>query len=139
MAAPLWSLHPRLSEDTFLLGELALCRVLLMADARYPWLLLVPRRADTIEIIDLDDQAQAQLSGEITQASRALKQITQCDKLNVAAIGNIVPQLHIHIIARNRGDASWPSPVWGKGEAVSYEEAARDRLLAALRGEMGLE
>ncbi|MCL2715663.1 MAG: HIT domain-containing protein [Alphaproteobacteria bacterium] len=139
MADPVWSLHPRLTADTFQLGDLALSRVLLMADARYPWLLLVPRRLDAVEIIDLDDNAQAQLSGEITRVSRALKQITRCDKLNVAAIGNMVPQLHVHIIARSRKDVSWPSPVWGRGEAVPYQDAARDGFMALLRHGIGLE
>jgi len=139
MADPVWSLHPRLKADTIALGDLALSRLLLMADARYPWLLLVPRRTDAVEIIDLDDQTQALLLTEIGQACRALKQITPCDKLNVAAIGNIVPQLHVHVIARNQGDATWPAPVWGIGSAVPYGEAERDRLIKALRRAIGLE
>ena len=88
-------------------------RVLVIKDANYPWLLLVPRRPDIVEIIDLDEVEQAQLMGEITRVARALKEITECDKLNIAALGNVVPQLHVHVIARRTSDAAWPQPVWG--------------------------
>ena len=99
------------------IGDLPLCRVLLIKDANYPWLLLVPRRHDVVEIIDLDEVEQAQLMTEIADAARALKAITGCDKLNVAALGNVVPQLHVHVIARSRSDAAWPKPVWGAAPA----------------------
>jgi diadenosine tetraphosphate (Ap4A) HIT family hydrolase len=101
-----WSLHPQLAKDTIDIGDLPLSRVLVIKDANYPWLLLVPRREGAVEIIDLDEVAQAQLMTEITRVSRAVKEITKCDKLNVAALGNMVPQLHIHIVARRTGDVA---------------------------------
>ena len=108
---PAWSLHPQLARDTVLVGDLALARVLAMNDANYPWLVLVPRRAGVVEIIDLDEADRGRLMAEIAQVSAALKRLTTCDKLNVAAIGNIVPQLHVHVVARRTGDAAWPKPV----------------------------
>src|SRR3954462_5518869 len=99
-----WTLHPQLAADTVIVGDLPLARVLLMNDANYPWLILVPRHAGAVEIIDLDDDQQDQLIDEIALLSRVLKDVTRCDKLNVAAIGNVVPQLHIHIVARRRRD-----------------------------------
>ena len=128
-----WSLHSQLKNDTIDIGDLPLCRVLVIKDANYPWLLLVPRREGAVEIIDLDEVEQAQLMTETSRVARALKEITKCDKLNIAALGNVVPQLHVHIIGRRANDAAWPRPVWGGGEAVAYEPAARDRLVAALR------
>src|SRR5215469_15233895 len=107
-----WSLHPQLEQDTEPVGDLPLSCVLLHNDANYPWLLLVPRRPGVCEVIDLDEADQAQLMVEIATLSRALKATTACDKLNVAAIGNVVPQLHVHIVARRRDDPSWPRPVW---------------------------
>jgi diadenosine tetraphosphate (Ap4A) HIT family hydrolase len=133
---PPWSLHPQLAEDTAEIGDLPLARVLLMDDANYPWLVLVPRRPDAVEIIDLDDGEQVQMMYEISLLARVLKEVTACDKLNIAAIGNLVPQLHIHIVARRRDDAAWPRPVWGVAAARAYEPAARDRLIAAIRQEV---
>ncbi|MGB8186794.1 MAG: HIT family protein, partial [Pseudolabrys sp.] len=108
-----WSLHPQLVLDTVPVGELPLTRVLLASDANYPWLILVPRLPGLVEFIDLEENAQVQLVGEIAAAARALKTLTPCDKLNIAALGNQVPQLHVHVIARRRTDAAWPKPVWG--------------------------
>src|SRR6266496_2034549 len=113
MPASDWSLHSQLKEDTIDIGDLPLCRVLVIKDAHYPWLLLVPRRYDTVEIIDLEEVEQAQLMTEISRVARALKEITKCDKLDIAAIGNLVPQLHVHVPARRRRDPSDPPPVWG--------------------------
>jgi diadenosine tetraphosphate (Ap4A) HIT family hydrolase len=135
-SVPPWSLHPQLAEDTAEIGDLPLARVLLMDDANYPWLVLVPRRPDAVEIIDLDDSQQMQMMYEISLLARVLKEVTQCDKLNIAAIGNIVPQLHIHVVARRRSDAGWPRPVWGAAAARAYEPAVRDRLIAAIRSEV---
>jgi diadenosine tetraphosphate (Ap4A) HIT family hydrolase len=129
-----WVLHPQLDADTVLVGELALSRLLLAKDANYPWLILVPRCSDVSEIIDLDELAQAELTREVALVCRALKAVATCDKLNVAALGNVVPQLHVHIIARRRGDPAWPNPVWGVVPAREYEPAGRERLIAALRG-----
>jgi diadenosine tetraphosphate (Ap4A) HIT family hydrolase len=132
--SPSWALHPQLEADTVLVGELALSRLLLANDANYPWLILVPRCEGVSEIIDLDGAGQAELTREIALVCRALKAVTPCDKLNVAALGNVVPQLHVHIIARRRGDPGWPKPIWGVVPAREYDAAVRDRLIAALRG-----
>src|SRR5579871_551584 len=115
-----WSLHPQLDADAVTLGDLPLSRVLLVKDTTYRWLLLVPRRAGAREIIDLEDADQTRLMSEIATASRALKAVTVCDKLNVAAIGNLVPQLHVHVIARRHADAAWPRPVWGAAPPTAY-------------------
>jgi len=131
-----WALHPQLAADTVPLGDLSLARVLLMQDAHYPWLILVPRRPDARDIIDLTETEQAQLTREIAAASQALRQATSCSKLNVAALGNVVPQLHVHVIARRTDDAAWPRPVWGVVPPLPYEAAARDALTAALRRQL---
>ena len=117
MPEQIWSLHPQLAQDTVPVGDLALSRVLLANDANYPWLILVPRRPGLIELIDLEENEQVQLLGEIAAAARALKSITECEKLNIAALGNQVPQLHVHVIARRHSDAAWPKPVWGAAAA----------------------
>ena len=135
---PAWTLHPQLEQDTVTIADLALSRLLLSRDANYPWLLLVPRRPGATEIIDLDATGQAQLMTEIDAVSRALKAVTACDKLNVAAIGNVVPQLHVHVVARRRGDPAWPKPVWGAVPARAYDPAERQRFIAALRRKIGL-
>ena len=116
-----WSLHPQLVRDTIELGDLALSRVLVIKDANYPWLLLVPRRPDIVELIDLDEVEQAQLMVEIARAARALKTVTECDKLNIAALGNAVPQLHVHVIARRKTDKAWPKPVWGRCRRSTHD------------------
>ena len=127
-----WSLHPQLRADTVPACDLALSQVLAMNDANFPWLILVPRRAGVSEIFDLGDE-QATLLNEVSLVSRALKAVTQCDKLNVAAIGNVVPQLHVHIVARRKNDALWPKPVWGAAPPRAYEPAALERFMAAIR------
>lgn len=134
-----WTLHPQLDKDTAPIGDLPLCRVLLIKDAHYPWLVLVPRRPETVEIIDLDEVAQAQLMTEITRVSRALREITRCDKLNVAALGNAVPQLHVHIIARRRTDAAWPRPVWGVMPPLPYDQRDMQQLVDVLQRKVWLE
>ena len=128
-----WSLHPQLAQDSSLVGELPLSQVRLMHDANYPWLLLVPRRPGAAEVIDLDQADQAQLMTEIADASRALKAVGRCDKLNVAAIGNVVPQLHVHVVARRCDDAAWPRPVWGAVAPSAYQPAALAALIGAVR------
>ena len=104
--------------------DLPLSRVLVMDDARYPWLVLVPRRAHVTELFELNPTDRVMLTEELTIAASKLKALTQCHKINVANLGNVVPQLHIHVIARNVGDAAWPGPVWGQGEAIPYEPKA---------------
>jgi diadenosine tetraphosphate (Ap4A) HIT family hydrolase len=128
-----WSLHPQLAADTVPVGDLALSRVLLANDANYPWLILAPRRPALVEIIDLEPNEQIQLLGEIDAAARVLKSVTECEKLNIAALGNIVEQLHVHVIARRHSDAAWPKPVWGAAPPSAYIPAVRDGLIGALR------
>ena len=127
-----WSLHPQLAQDTVPVSDMPLARVLLARDANYPWLILVPRLPGLVELIDLEENAQVQLLGEIAAAARALKSATECHKLNIAALGNQVPQLHVHVIARRRTDAAWPKPVWGVKPPLAYEEGQRTSLLNSL-------
>jgi diadenosine tetraphosphate (Ap4A) HIT family hydrolase len=134
-----WTLDPLLERDTIAIGDLPLCRALLINDANYPWLLLVPRRHEAVEIIDLEYVEQAQLMTEIGHAARTLKAMTSCDKINVAALGNVVSQLHVHIIARSRGDAAWPRPVWNVAPPKNYDPDDRDKLLATLRQRLTLK
>ena len=115
-----FELHPRLAADTVFVADWTLCRVLLMNDARYPWLILVPRRAGATEIFDLNPDDREMLIAEIALASERLKHFSHTAKINVGALGNLVPQLHIHIVARNPGDAAWPGPVWGSGQSEPY-------------------
>lgn len=114
-----WHLHPQLGEDTHPIASWALCELRLMDDANHPWLVLVPRVENAVEIVDLDATQQQQLMREIEQASRLL-QTFRPHKLNVAALGNIVPQLHVHVIARYQDDIAWPKPVWGMAAAQPY-------------------
>ena len=134
-----WSLHPQLDRDTASLGDLPLSRVLVMNDANYPWVILVPRRADITEVIDLDETEQTQLMTEVTRVARALRALTACHKLNIAALGNAVPQLHVHVIARFRTDAAWPKPVWGVVPARAYQGDELHNLGQPLRRKIGLE
>jgi diadenosine tetraphosphate (Ap4A) HIT family hydrolase len=134
-ALPAWELHPQLARDTIAIGDLTLSRVVLMGDANYPWLVLVPRRSGAVELFDLDESDRAELMSELMHVSRGLKAVTPCDKLNIAAIGNVVSQLHVHIVARRRTDAAWPKPVWGLPPRV-YDPADLDRLVNALHREL---
>ena len=118
-----FTLHPRLAADTHLIGDLPLCRVLLMNDARFPWLILVPRRAGLHELADLAIADSAALMDEVRLSSRALRDLHSSDRVNVAAIGNIVDQLHIHVVSRATTDAAWPGPVWGQGSVTAYDQA----------------
>ena len=128
-----WSLHPQLAQDTVPVCDLALARVLLANDANYPWLILVPRKPGLVELIDLEENEQVQLLGEIANAARELKTVTKCDKLNIAALGNQVAQLHVHVIARRHSDVAWPSPVWGAMPPKGYDSAERERLIGDIR------
>src|ERR1700754_670107 len=133
-----WALDPLLERDTTPIGDLPLCRALLINDANYPWLLLVPRRDAAVEITDLDYIEQQQLMSEVSHAASTLKALTACDKINVAALGNVVAQLHVHVIARSRGDTAWPKPVWNVAPPKDYEPAARGKLVATLRQHLPL-
>jgi diadenosine tetraphosphate (Ap4A) HIT family hydrolase len=128
-----FGLDPRLAADTFFVDDLALCRVLLMNDSRYPWLILVPRRASLSEIHDLAGDERALLIEEAARAGAALKSFTGAKKINTGALGNMVAQLHVHVVARFVGDDAWPGPVWGSGRSVPYEEEAAARWIADLR------
>jgi diadenosine tetraphosphate (Ap4A) HIT family hydrolase len=133
-----WSLHPQLARDTINIGDLPLSRVLVINDANYPWLLLVPRRIGVSEMIDLDEVEQAQLWTELARTGRALKTVTECDKLNIAALGNVVPQLHVHVIARRQGDAAWPKPVWGAVPPIGHDQYELKRFIQELRKKLWL-
>lgn len=138
----MFELDKRLEQDTSWLADLSLSRVLLMNDARYPWLILVPRVAEVSELFDLDDSQQQQLWDESRLVSQALAQQFKADKMNLATLGNVVRQLHMHLVVRMEGDESWPAPVWGGGTAAAYTEqqleAMREQMLQALKAS-GLE
>jgi diadenosine tetraphosphate (Ap4A) HIT family hydrolase len=128
-----FALDPRLAADTRAVISLPLCDVRLMDDARYAWLVLVPRRADVAEVTDLDADDQARLWREVASAASALRGAAPCDKIYIGAMGYIVRQLHVHVVARRVGDAAWPGPVWGHGEAVAYTDERSGTLVEALR------
>jgi diadenosine tetraphosphate (Ap4A) HIT family hydrolase len=116
-----FALDPRLAADTTPVLDLPLCSVRLSADWTYPWLILVPRRADCTELIDLGPDDRAILMEEIAMASKVLRKVTDAHKLNVAALGNSVAQLHVHVIARFPDDPAWPGPIWGKGDPLPWD------------------
>lgn len=126
-------LDPRLHADTVHVLSLPLCEVRLMNDARYAWLILVPRHPDATEVLDLPAEPQAMMWHEVGYVSAALRASVPCDKLNIGTLGNIVRQLHVHVIARSEGDAAWPGPVWGYGRAEPYAEDQRQTRLQQLR------
>ena len=115
-------LHPRLASDTSFVADWPLCRVLLMEDARYFWLVLVPRRENVTEITELVPEDRAALMEEAARAGTIVK---GDGKLNIGALGNLVPQLHLHVVSRRPGDPAWPGPVWGHSPAVPYDAATR--------------
>ncbi len=119
----MFALAPELSRDTLTLGEMPLSTLLLMNDARYPWFILVPRREAISEVFQLEASDQAQLWREATLLAERLKEGFVADKMNIATLGNMVPQLHVHVIARTRGDDAWPGPVWGRHPALPYAQA----------------
>ena len=129
-------LHPQLAKDTALIGRIGECLLLLMKDARYPWLILVPEQEGLRELHDLSDDQFSSVTQIIKQTSLRLQTLTEALKINVAALGNMVPQLHIHIIARREDDASWPGPVWGVGTAEPYTEDELSVLVATLEASL---
>ncbi|MBO6784922.1 MAG: HIT domain-containing protein [Alphaproteobacteria bacterium] len=129
-----FELDPQLAADTVSVADWSLCRVLLMNDANYPWLILVPARPGLRDLHDLAPDDLATVTGEIVRASRALEGLFKPKKLNVAALGNMVPQLHIHVIARFEDDPAWPKPVWGVVPAQPCEPDDLEARVAALRG-----
>jgi diadenosine tetraphosphate (Ap4A) HIT family hydrolase len=137
VAQPGWILHPQLQGDSHPVAALALCDLRLMDDANYPWTVLVPRVPEARELIDLGVDEQHRLLEEIGQVSRVLQRLFRPHKLNVAALGNVVPQLHVHVIARQLDDPAWPNPVWGRVEALSYEPEALVERVRRLREALG--
>lgn len=123
----------RLDKDTYTLGELPLSRLLLMNDARYPWLILVPRVQGITEVYQLEMAQQQQLWQETNAVAERMQQVFAADKMNLGALGNVVSQLHMHVVARKQGDAAWPAPVWGQGVAVPYSEAQRQAIQQQLQ------
>lgn len=129
----MFALDARLQQDCLLLGDFPLCRLLLMNDANYPWFILVPRREDVSELFQLDAADQRQLWQETTMLAETLKDTFAADKMNVATLGNVVSQLHMHVIARRRDDVAWPAPVWGRHPAQPYAEPQVEQIVGKLR------
>ena len=129
-------LDERLARDSDCLSRLGLCQLRLMKDSRWPWLVLIPQRPAVSEIFEMTPLDQTMLTFEMNSVAAALKQVTGATKINVGALGNIVRQLHVHVIARSEGDANWPGPVWGYGTAEPWDDTARadfiEKLLGAL-------
>ncbi|WP_370319878.1 HIT domain-containing protein [Oricola sp.] len=128
-----FEIDPKLKSDTFPVADIGLCRLLLMNDSRFPWLILVPQRSGVAEVHDLSPLDQTMLTFETVTVSENLKRLTGCHKINVAALGNQVRQLHMHVIARFTEDAAWPNPVWGSGPAAPYEKDAAETFIADLK------
>jgi diadenosine tetraphosphate (Ap4A) HIT family hydrolase len=128
-----FTLHPRLAADSHYVADLPLCQVRLNNDARYSWLVLIPRRDDIREVYELSADDQATMWQEATEVGRRLMAHHEGDKLNLATLGNQVAQLHLHVIVRHQGDAAWPGPVWGQGTPQPYDAATLDTHLTTLR------
>lgn len=131
-------LDPRLAADTFCLGDFACSRALLMNDSRYDWIILVPRRENLVELHDLTVFERETLFAEAAFVSEKLKKISGAKKINIAALGNIVAQLHVHVVARFESDPAWPGPVWGFGARTPYGDAASQEKISTLRAALGL-
>ncbi|WP_342243210.1 HIT family protein [Pseudomonas sp. OTU5201] len=129
----MFALDPRLQQDTLPIGDFPLCRLLLMNDAQYPWFILVPRREEVSELFQLGADEQRQLWQETTFLAETLKDTFGADKMNVATLGNVVSQFHMHVIARRREDVAWPAPVWGRHPAVAYSSEDVAAIRAKLR------
>lgn len=122
-----FKIHNRLKDDTFVVADWPISRVLLMNDVNFPWLILVPRRGGLRDLHDVAREDEVAFLGEINCAARALQKMTSAQKMNIGALGNMVPQLHVHVIARFESDCAWPDPVWGKHPAVRYEDTAAEK------------
>ncbi|WP_334061633.1 HIT domain-containing protein [Alteromonas genovensis] len=129
----MFELDSRLHNDTFFVCDLTLCRVLLMNDKQFPWLILVPMRNNIAEIIDLPEQEQQTLLAESAKVSTVLQQVFSPYKLNVGALGNVVRQLHVHHVARFENDVAWPKPVWGNQAPVAYDDVEASAILSTLK------
>jgi diadenosine tetraphosphate (Ap4A) HIT family hydrolase len=129
-----FTLDSRLAADTLPIGDLPLCSALLLDDARFPWFVLVPRRAGVTEVTDLSDGDAAALMGEVRIATRVMIELAKPDKVNVGALGNVVSQLHVHVVGRFRSDPAWPGPVWGHGSRAPYPHHAAAALVERAAG-----
>jgi len=134
----MFELDERLANGTALVGDLPLSLVLLMDDQRFPWAILVPRRKGLVELHDLSAADRRTLADEAAAVSAALQKLTGAEKMNVAALGNMVRQLHVHVVARFAADDAWPRPVWGVGAAVPYAEGEAAACAAALKSALGV-
>lgn len=132
-------IDPRLEASGLPLGDLPLSRVFLVDDARFPWLTLVPRRTGIVEILDLNDADRQILFDEILQVSAAVRAHFRPDKLNIGALGNVVPQLHVHVVARFASDPTWPGPIWGFGERKPYPPHMAGPLMDRLAKALGFQ
>ncbi|MCW8108804.1 HIT family protein [Alteromonas ponticola] len=135
----MFKLDPRLERDTYVVGELPLCCVLLMNDSQFPWLILVPRIENAVEICQLNAKDRLQFWQESHQVSEAMMALFAPDKLNIAALGNMVKQLHLHHVARYTNDVAWPQPVWGKQPAMNYSAEQASVQLKRLRNKLNME
>ncbi len=134
-----FALDARLDADTATVGDLDFARVLLMNDARFPWLIVVPRRAGLRELTDLPLHDQHRLLDDINRVAHVLHVLKKPDKLNIAALGNVVAQLHVHVIARFTSDAAWPRPVWGVGASEPFSSDALDDAVRTYRAALQLD
>lgn len=133
----MFSLDSRLENDTLFIANLQLSRLLLMNDSNFAWLILVPQKENLTELTDLDFAEQTQLLKEINLVAEILKKNFPCDKLNIATLGNVVSQLHIHVIARRKDDAAFPKPVWGNSVVKFYEKSEAEKLVEKIRSLIG--
>jgi diadenosine tetraphosphate (Ap4A) HIT family hydrolase len=129
----MFKLDPRLQQDTLFIASFKLCDALLMNDARYPWVILVPRITGLTEIYQLSGEQQQQLMLESNTVAKKLADLVSADKMNIAALGNVVSQLHVHHVARYQQDEAWPEPVWGKGKVIRYSEQEQAAVIEQLQ------
>ncbi len=128
-----FQLNHRLEQDSFLIGHVEFCQIRLLNDCRWLWLILIPQHSGLTELHELNSQEQAEVATITNRCAKLLKELTNCKKINSGVLGNVVPQLHIHIVARNEGDPNWPNPIWGFETARPYSDSDRDSLISHLR------
>lgn len=133
----MFEIHPQLRRDCFILGRFSLCHLLLMNDSNYPWFILVPDRHDVREIYELSEEDQRQLIKESSLLAGQLAAHFKADKMNIAALGNVVPQLHIHHIVRYANDPAWPAPIWGRNPAQAFKDGVAEGFLRTLKPLLG--
>ena len=131
-----FTLNERLEADTLPIMSLDHCDLLMMNDNRWPWIMLVPRIPNAVELHDLGSDQQSGIWAEVMCAAKTLKQVSNCEKINIGALGNLVSQLHVSIVARNSNDLNWPGPVWGFESRIPYEDKKAGQFIAAIRGKM---